>query len=120
MSLKNKESIYFFPGPCTQLLMRPAELNCPDKDAAQILSLRILVLICDWLRDVAMTLYYGSLRHVPRTNRAGELVSCEVPGIPWRRRLLQSTQSVCDAFRLQRKSLITWTFKGTDSTFEQG
>lgn len=87
--------------------MLPAELKCPDKDAAQILSLRILVLISDWLREAVMTLYYGSLRHVPQTNKGGELVSCEVPGIPWRRRVIQSTQSVYDAFRLQRTFLIS-------------
>lgn len=83
--------------------MLPAALNCAHIDAAQILSLRILVLISDWLRDAALTLYYGSLRHVPRTNRDGELVSCDVPGILWRCKLIQSTQLVCAAFRLQRE-----------------
>lgn len=72
--------------------MLPAALHWSDKDAAQILSLRILVLISDWLRDAAMTLYYGPLRHVPLTNRIGEMASCEAPGIPWWRKLIQSTQ----------------------------
>lgn len=82
----SKNSLMNFSRSLHTIIELPAALNCPDKDAAQILSLRILVLIFDWLRDAAMTLYYGSLRHVPRTNRAGELVSCEVPGIPWRRK----------------------------------
>ncbi len=82
----SKNSLLNFSGSLHTIIALPAALNCPDKDAAQILSLRILVLIFDWLRDAAMTLYYGSLRHVPRTNRAGELVSCEAPGIPWRRK----------------------------------
>lgn len=82
----SKNSLLNFSGSLHTIIELPAALNCPDKDAAQILSLRILVLIFDWLRDTAMTLYYGSLRHVPRTNRARESVSCEVPGIPWRRK----------------------------------
>lgn len=81
-----------FQVACAQLLTPPAALNWPHKDAAQILSLRILVVISDWLRDAAMTLYYRPLRHVPRTNKAGEMASCEDPGIPSRSKLIQSAQ----------------------------
>lgn len=67
---------------CSLNKILPTVLKGTHTDAAQILWRRILVLIFDWLCKPAMTSHYVLVRHVPWTNGAGEMASCEAPGIP--------------------------------------
>lgn len=103
---------YIFSGTLHTIFAAPGRTNCPDGDAAQILSLRILVLIYDWLRDAGMTSYYGSPRHVPPTNRGGKVVSCEFAGIPLSCRIIYAV--IYGAFKFKR-TFSAGAFKGTDS-----
>lgn len=97
--------------PAIGLLILPTELNCPHKNAAQIISLGILVLIFDWPHDV---LLWASRTRVLDLSKGSAGVTW-FPEFPGAR--INPIHSVHDAFKLQWKYIYyTLTFKSKDLT----